>query len=293
MKTHTVSLTGQVVAVTGAARGIGFQIAKQLVGRGARVAISDVDAVALEAARAELGVALTHALDVTDPVAFDAFLDSVEAELGPLDALVNNAGIMPTGPLLEEADATTRAVFEVNVLGMMWGSKKALARMVPRGRGHLVNLASTMGIIAIPGLATYNASKAAMVMYGEALAAEFEESGVRVTTVLPSAVNTDLASGLDTRAEFTVFGKKVSMESMVEPEDVAGAVVAALESGRSQPRLVVPRSLGRALRSQDLMPLALKRRFAKLGGINDQILRRTDPDARRAYLDKIRNAASP
>src|SRR5699024_1988681 len=168
---------------------------------------------------------------------------------------------------LEEADATTRAVFEVNVLGMMWGSKKALARMVPRGRGHLVNLASTMGIIAIPGLATYNASKAAMVMYGEALAAEFEESGVRVTTVLPSAVNTDLASGLDTRAEFTVFGKKVSMESMVEPEDVAGAVVAALESGRSQPRLVVPRSLGRALRSQDLMPLALKRRFAKLGGI--------------------------
>lgn len=287
MKPPTVALTGQVVAVTGAARGIGFQIARQLISRGAQVAISDIDADALRAAGEELGASLTHAFDVTDPAAYETFLDTVEAELGPLDALVNNAGIMPTGPLLEESDATTRAVIEVNVLGMMWGSKKGLARMVPRGRGHLVNLASTMGIVAIPGLSTYNASKAAMVMYGEALAAEFEESGVRVTTVLPSAVNTDLASGLDTRAEFTVLGKKMSMESMIEPDDVAAAVVAALESGRSHPRLVVPRSLGRMLRSQDLMPLPLKRRFAKLGGINDQILHRTDGAARRAYLDKV------
>lgn len=144
-----------------------------------------------------------------------------------------------------------------------------------------------MGVIAIPGLATYNASKAAMVMYGEALAAEFEASGVRVTTVLPSAVNTDLAAGLDTRAEFTVLGKKMAVESMIEPEDVADAVLMALESGRSHPRLVVPKSLGRVLRSQDLMPLPLKRRFAKLGGINDQILRRTDPKARQDYLDRV------
>ncbi|WP_235738867.1 SDR family oxidoreductase [Nocardioides alcanivorans] len=287
MKTPAVALTGRVVAVTGAARGIGFQIAKQLVARGAKVVISDVDATALEAAGKELGASLTHTFDVTDPAAFDGFLDRVEGELGPLFALVNNAGIMPTGPLLDESDDTTRAVFEVNVLGMMWGSKKALARMVPRGHGHLVNLASTMGVIAIPGLATYNASKAAMVMYGEALAAEFEASGVRVTTVLPSAVNTDLAAGLDTRAEFTVLGKKMAVESMIEPEDVADAVLMALESGRSHPRLVVPKSLGRVLRSQDLMPLPLKRRFAKLGGINDQILRRTDPKARQDYLDRV------
>lgn len=286
MKSPAVDLTGRVVAVTGAARGIGFTIAEQLVARGAKVAISDIDADALAAAEG-LAVALTHAFDVTDAAAYDAFLDSVETEVGPLDALINNAGIMPTGPLLEESDATTRAVIEVNVLGMMWGSKKALARMVPRGHGHLVNLASTMGLVAIPGLSTYNASKAAMVMYGEAVAAEFEASGVRVTTVLPSAVNTDLASGLDTRAEFTVLGKKVAMESMIEPADVADAVIMALESGRSHPRLVVPRSLGRGLRMQDLMPLPLKRRFAKAGGINDQILGRTDTAARQAYLDKV------
>lgn len=131
MKTPAVALTGRVVAVTGAARGIGFQIAKQLVARGAKVVISDVDATALEAAGKELGASLTHTFDVTDPAAFDGFLDRVEGELGPLFALVNNAGIMPTGPLLDESDDTTRAVFEVNVLGMMWGSKKALARMVP------------------------------------------------------------------------------------------------------------------------------------------------------------------
>lgn len=287
MKPPAVTLTGRVVAVTGAARGIGFQIAQHLIARGAKVAISDIDADALAAAGAQLGAALTHAFDVTDPAAYDAFLDAVEREVGPLDALINNAGIMPTGPLLEESDATTRAVIEVNVLGMMWGSKKGLARMVPRGRGHLVNLASTMGLIAIPGLATYNASKAAMALYGETLAAEFEESGVRVTTVLPSAVNTDLASGLDTRAEFTVLGKKLAVESMIEPADVADAVIMALESDRSHPRLVVPRSLGRGLRMQDLMPLRLKRRFAKIGGINDQILGRTNTSARRAYLDKI------
>ncbi len=287
MKSPAVALTGHVVAVTGAARGIGFQIARQLVSKGAKVAISDVDAAALDAAAAELGSGLTHVLDVTDPAAFDSFLDRVEGELGPLDAFVNNAGIMPTGPLLEESDATTRAVFEVNVLGMMWGSKRALGRMVPRGRGHLVNLASTMGIVAVPGLSTYNASKAAMVMYGEAIAAEFEATGVRITTVLPSAVNTELTAGLDTRAEFTVLGKKVGIESMIEPEDVASAVVMALESGRSHPRLVVPKSLGRALRSQDLMPLPLKRRFAKMGGINDQILTRTDEKARKEYLNRV------
>ncbi len=280
-------LAGQVVAVTGAARGIGFILAQQLVQRGAKVAISDVDAAALEAAAEKLGVSCRVAFDVTDPEAFDAFLDTVESELGPLDALVNNAGIMPTGSLIEETDATTRAVIEVNVLGMMWGSKKALARMVPRGRGHLVNLASTMGLVSVPGLATYNASKAAMVMYGETLAAEFEHTGVRITTVCPSAVNTELTAGLDTRAEFTIFGKKIGIESMIEPEDVAAAIVAGLESDKSQPRLVVPKSLGRALRSQDLMPLPLKRRFAKLGGINDQILTRTDASARKDYLSRV------
>lgn len=282
------SLAGQVVAITGGARGIGLTTARQLVARGAQVAISDVDEVALAEAAKELGISCHFPLDVTDPEAFDSFLDAVEAELGPLDAMVNNAGIMPTGSLLEESDATTRAVIEVNVLGMMWGSKKALARMVPRGRGHLVNLASTMGLVAVPGLSTYNASKAAMVMYGEALAAEFEHTGVRVTTVCPSAVNTELASGLDTRAEFTILGRKVGVESMIEPEDVAAAIVGALESGRSEPRLVVPRMLGRALRSQDLMPLPLKRRFAKMGGINDQILSRTDTSKRQDYLNRVR-----
>ncbi len=275
------SLSGQVIAVTGAARGIGLTIARQLTQKGALVAISDVDAVALEAAAQELGVTCRGAFDVTDPEAFDAFLDTVESELGPLDALVNNAGIMPTGALLEETDSTTRAVIEVNVLGMMWGSKKALARMVPRGRGHLVNMASTMGLIAVPGLSTYNASN------GEALAAEFEHTGVRITTICPSAVNTELTAGLDTRAEFTILGKKIGIESMIEPDDVATAIIETLEAGRSEPRRVVPRSLGRALRSQDLMPLALKRRFAKAGGINDQILSRTDNTARKEYLARV------
>src|SRR5258708_6771532 len=140
----------EVVAITGGARGIGYMIAKALVARGARVALSDIDEAALEAAAAELGIRTYARLDVVDADTFGAFLQRVEQELGPLDVLINNAGIMPTGPLLGQSDALTRRIVEINVTGTINGTKHALALMVPRRRGPIVNMAATMGEAAVP-----------------------------------------------------------------------------------------------------------------------------------------------
>jgi len=129
--------SGQVVAITGGARGIGFATARRLTELGAHVAIGDVDDVAVKEAAATLGLRCAPELDVTERDSFAAFLDEVETTLGPIDVLINNAGIMPIGPLLGESDALARRIFEINVLGVITGTKLALARMLPRHR-HLL-----------------------------------------------------------------------------------------------------------------------------------------------------------
>lgn len=285
--TRDKPLSGCVVALTGAARGIGLEIARALVSHGARVAACDIDGEALGAAAEEVGLELHATLDVTDGAAFGAFLDEVEATLGPLGALVNNAGIMPTGPFLDEPDAVTERTLAINTLGMILGSRRALERMVPRRHGHVVNVSSTMGLVAVPGLATYNASKAATALFGETLALEFAPMGIAVTTILPGGVNTELAAGLDVTAAVPLpGGRKVNLVRALEPADVARAVVEALVRGESDPRLVLPRRLGLLLRMQDFMPLRTKRRMAVRMGVREQILGRTDVAQRKGYLDR-------
>ena len=160
--TLTQGIHGKVVAITGGARGIGYATAGRLIADGAQVAIGDIDELRLKQAAADLGLTTYARLDVTDPGSFAAFLDLVEAELGPLDVLVNNAGIMPIGPLAEEDDASTRRMVEINVLGVMFGTKLALRRMAPRRRGHIINIASLAGESFVPGSATYCGTKHAV-----------------------------------------------------------------------------------------------------------------------------------
>src|ERR1700689_4379047 len=117
-------LNGKVVAITGGARGIGRATAAALLAQGARVAIGDLDADLTQAVAGELGAgAIGLALDVTSPPSFEAFLDRVEGGLGPLDVLVNNAGIAPVGEFARESDAVAARVFEVNVGGTLRGCK--------------------------------------------------------------------------------------------------------------------------------------------------------------------------
>ncbi len=189
---HTPART---VAITGGARGIGYQTAKELIRRGHRVAIGDIDEARAKEAAAELGVKVVTRLDVTEPDSFTTFLDLVERELGPLDILINNAGIMPTGHAHEEDDAVTRRQVEINVLGVIFGTKLALQRMLPRRTGHIINTASLAGELAVPGLATYCATKFAVIGFTEAARLEYRKSGVRLSTVRPTFTNTELVAG--------------------------------------------------------------------------------------------------
>ena len=128
MTTHIPHTAAKTVAITGGARGIGYQTAKELIRRGHRVAIGDVDEARAKEAAVELGVKVVTRLDVTDPDSFREFLDLVEGGLGPLDVLINNAGIMPTGHAHEEADAVTRRQVEINVLQGERGADRCPAR---------------------------------------------------------------------------------------------------------------------------------------------------------------------
>ena len=140
------SLTGQVAVVTGAGRGIGAALARGMALQAASVAVVDLDGAAAQRVAAEIGqAALPLALDVCDRPAFTAMLDDVEHRLGPLDILINNAGIMPLGPFELEDDATTVRQLEVNLHAVIHGTREAVGRMRPRGTGHIVNVASSAG----------------------------------------------------------------------------------------------------------------------------------------------------
>jgi NAD(P)-dependent dehydrogenase (short-subunit alcohol dehydrogenase family) len=160
MASEPRSLAGQVIAITGGARGIGRASATALIGQGAHVAIGDVDEPLAQRTASELGFGTVGLpLDVTDPASFEALLRGGETRLGPLDVLVNNAGIMPIGPFAQETDAIAQLMVDINLHGVIFGSKLALKRFLPRGRGHLVNIASSAGKVGFPGGATYCATK--------------------------------------------------------------------------------------------------------------------------------------
>jgi NAD(P)-dependent dehydrogenase (short-subunit alcohol dehydrogenase family) len=141
------SLTGKVVAITGGGRGIGRAIAQALAREGARVAVCDLDSEAAEQTAAALGEpAIGLAVDVTDHSALVAFLDEVEQRLGPLDVLVNNAGIMAVTPLVEESADSIARQLDLNLRAVIHGTQEAMRRMVPRRTGHIVNVASAMPV---------------------------------------------------------------------------------------------------------------------------------------------------
>lgn len=265
------SLAGRVVAITGGGRGIGRATAAALIARGARVAIGDIEAQLAERTAEELGGGTIGVpLDVTDRESFEGFLEQVEARLGPLDVLINNAGIMPIGSFVEESDATASRMIDINLRGVIFGSKLALERFGPRGRGHLVNIASAAGKAGFPGGATYCATKHAVVGLSEAIRQEVRGTDIDVSLVMPVVVHTELGSGLPETRGF----------KPVEPEDVANAIVDALEFGRFE--VFVPKSMSRMVRINALMPRRVVEAIGRaLKG--DQVLANPDHAARAAY----------
>jgi NADP-dependent 3-hydroxy acid dehydrogenase YdfG len=267
------NLAGQTAAITGGARGIGRATAEALLRHGVRVAIGDVDAQAAQRTASELGAStVALELDVTDRMSFKAFLDRTEDELGPVDVLVNNAGIMPIGPFLDEDDATARRILDINVHGVILGMKLVLPRMIDRGWGHVVSMASQAGKYGFPGGATYGASKAAVLNLSRAVRKELRGSGVEISTISPVAVNTELGLGL---AE-----PRQRQFRKIEPQQVAEAIVETLRVPRFD--VHVPKQLSVAERVSALLPLGVQDVLGRIGR-SDDVLWQVDSAARAGY----------
>ncbi|HYH89757.1 MAG TPA: SDR family oxidoreductase [Solirubrobacteraceae bacterium] len=272
------SLAGKVAVVTGGGRGIGKAVSHSLAREGVRVAIADLDGAVAEQAATEVGGgAIGLTLDVTDRPAFTAALDDIEGRLGPIDVLVNNAGIMPIGPFEEETDATAIRQLELNLHAVIHGSKEAMRRMKPRGTGHIVNVASIAGKFGAPGGATYSACKHGVVGLSESIRGELYGTGVEVHVVMPAFVSTELIAGTNAL-------KGVKRQA---PEDVAEAVVDALKFGRFE--VFVPKSIKGLVRSAALSPRSF---FEWLGRkIGGEALLEADKGARAAYEQRAAKSA--
>jgi len=274
MSRPTHNPLGMVVAITGGARGIGLATAKAFIAAGAQVAIGDIDAECAADQARVLG-ARSRVVDVTDTASFVEFLDTFESQLGPVDVLVNNAGIMPLGPLVEEPDEVTRRILSVNLLGVTTGTKLAMARMVPRGTGHIVNVSSAVGRVAVPHAATYSATKFAVVGLTEAVRAELRGTGVHASVILPAIVNTELGSGLRT----------TRVSAPVEPEDVAAAIIRTVRKPRFE--TWVPRTNYVGYRVASMLPRFWFEALSRATGSVD-ILSSADAPARAAYEERAR-----
>lgn len=273
-------LHGKVVVVTGAARGIGFATASALMAQGMQCAIGDIDEVALNAAVDALGPAHSGLLDVTEATSFDAFLAETEARVGPIYALINNAGIMPVGRVIDETDASTRRMIDINLYGVIVGSKLAAQRMLQRGEGHVVNIASLAGEVPAPGLATYCATKAGVLSFTNAARLEHRGTGIYFSSVAPSFVNTDLTAGTS-----GVRGMRNA-----EPEDIAAAVVSVLR--RPRPTVRRTRAMGALVGSQRFMPRGFNEAIARRLGAESVFLDDVDVAARSSYEDRVRSSTS-
>ena len=264
------TLAGRVVAITGAARGIGRATAEALVREGATVAIGDIDLALAERTAGEIGPrAAAFALDVTDRDSFEGFLANVEERFGAMDVLVNNAGIMPLGPFVDEDEVTARRMVDINVHGVMIGMKVALPRFVARRQGHLINIASAAGKGPYPGGATYCGTKHFVVGVSETVRGELRGTGVDLSVVMPVVVDTELASGVGTPRGIP----------RIKPEDVAEAIVETLRRPRFD--VYVPRSIGPLTALSAITPRRVREFLMRAIGA-DRVLS-VDPTARAGY----------
>jgi NAD(P)-dependent dehydrogenase (short-subunit alcohol dehydrogenase family) len=271
-------INGKVVAITGGARGIGLATATALHRLGAKVAIGDVDEVAVKEAGTELGLELYAKLDVADHESFEAFLDGVERQLGPLDVLINNAGICPTGRALDESDEITARTIAINVFGVILGTKLAAARMVKRGEGHVINVASLAAITPMPGIATYCATKHAVLGYTDTVRLELRGSGVAFSSVMPTLTNTAMVDGVSPARGLR----------NAEPEDIANGIVGLI--AKPKPHLMVTKAAGlTTLFMRNFTPRIVNETLRRLIRADVIFSDGVDVDKRRDYEERARN----
>lgn len=217
------AMAGQVVVVTGAARGVGAALARQLTARGARVALLGLEPVELEAVSRDCPGSAAFEVDVTDAAALAATAERVLARFGRVDVVVANAGIAAGGPLLLADPAAYDRVLEVNVMGSVRTVRAFLPELV-RSRGYVLQVASLAALLPVPMMSAYCASKSAVEAFAHCLRAELAHHGVRVGVAYLSWTDTDMVRGADAlpglgrmRAELPwVFGRTYPLEPAVE-----------------------------------------------------------------------------
>ena len=272
-------LKGKVIVITGGARGIGAASAKLLTSVGAVVAICDLDGATVKDAPAAFG----RAVDVTDRAAFKRFLDEVESELGPIDVLINNAGIMPLNRIEDESDRATHDIIGLNLMAVIYATKEMVSRMKARETGgHIINVSSAAGRIPIAGASTYCASKHAVSGFSNSLHIEFkaDRTPIHITVVHPAMVHTELAVG---------FKANKGPAKPVTAEAVAAGILSALQKPR--PNVYVPKSLGASVRSGGLIPRRTGEWLNKVLGGERAALDALDDPLRQAYETRAARSA--
>lgn len=226
-----IDLSGKAVAITGASSGIGEATALACVAAGASVALAARRADRIEALaeriRRDGGRAVPIATDVGDEAQAHAFVERAHAELGRLDALVNNAGVMLLGPIQGAPTEEWRRMIHVNVFGVLYCTHAALPLMRAQGSGHVVNVSSVAGRVARAGSGVYNLTKWGVGAFSESLRQETSGSGIRVTLVEPGAVATELRD--HNRPEILeLMNQRMGDTTPLDSEDIANAILYAL-----------------------------------------------------------------
>ena len=276
---RAASLHGKVIVVTGGARGIGLATAKTLHRLGAKVAVGDVDEATVKEVGTDLDLGFYARLDVTDRQSFTTFLDDVERELGLIDVLVNNAGIAPAGRFVDEPDEVTQRTIAINLFGVILGTKLAAERMVKRRKGHIINIASLAALGAAPGIATYTATKHAVLGFTDTARLELRGTGVTLSAVLPTLTNTAMIDGV----------AGMSGLRNAEPEDIAAGIVGLIEKPKR--RLAVTRVAGLLIDvTHRLMPLGVAEAVTHALRADAIFVDAADKQERRDYEDRARHS---
>lgn len=228
--TDIFAISGRRVLITGGSRGIGFALARGMGTAGARVVINGRDEDRLDTAAAELRAAgidvVTAAFDVTDPDAVTAAVDGIELDQGPIDALVNNAGLQHRQPLDVFPDEAWRRILDTNLSSAFYAARAVARHMIPRRSGSIINICSVQSELGRPSIAPYAATKGALKMLTKGMAIDWGQHGIRANGIGPGYFRTDLNAALVANADFSAWlVNRTPLKRWGEVEELVGAAI--------------------------------------------------------------------